>query len=365
MALLSPAMQSKSTARGKVITQLISWDASDTDGVVFDFTAQGNAMLLREPVCVFIDNTRGTGQITMTVEGYAYQLVIQPGMVASLPLFSVSLPRVTVTSSDGTTGLTSIVFCDFMLPNFAYEATGVSQKTTDTILQEVVSGGAGSESLRVSDAAAQALLADINAALSDSGSTGTSSNATLKAILAQLQKTLLVSDADVLAQLKTTLSVSDANVLAQLKTTLAVSDENSSDILTGIKSAITNYEMAKSVNTGGVIKNAWVQNVFNGPCLIDKLTIYPDDPSTSLYACIFNEYNPISSNEDVTIKVLAVFPITKGTPLILDFSSPVFADTAFTLGFFPSYPIFGTGVNGSNSEVASVSYIAQYRPVEN
>ncbi|ATS92572.1 hypothetical protein GC1_00004 [Gluconobacter phage GC1] len=350
MALLSPAMQSKSTARGKVIDQFVTWDATDTDGIVFDFTAQGNAMLLREPVCVFVDNTRATGQLTITVEGYAYQLVVQPGMIASLPFMSVALPRVTVKSSEGTSGVTSFIFCDFMLPNFAYEATGISQKTTDTILEEVVSGGIGSESLRVTDAEAIALLTTINSALSDSGSTGNSSNATLKAILAQLKETLSVSDADVLAQLKTTLAVNDGDAIAELNV---------------IEATLENSDFTKSVNVTGRIQSSWIKNVFNGSCLIDKLTVFPTDPGSSVYLAIFNETVPNSGQEDVTLKVVGIYPISKGDILTLDFSAPVFASTSFTIGFFASYPIPGTGIAGSNSEVYDVSYIAQYRPVGN
>lgn len=350
MALLSPAMQSKSTARGKVIDQFVTWDATDTDGIVFDFTAQGNAMLLREPVCVFVDNTRATGQLSITVEGYAYQLVVQPGMIASLPFMSVALPRVTVKSSDGTSGVTSFIFCDFMLPNFAYEATGISQKTTDTILEEVVSGGAGSESLRVTDTAALAALTEIFNAINDSGTTGNSSNATLKAILSQLQSTLSVSDATVLSQLKAVLSVKDESALAELQ---------------AIDATLGNSDFTKSVNVNGRVQSAWIKNVFNGSCLIDKLTVFPTDPGSSTYLAIFNETVPNSGQEDVTLKVIGIYPISKGDILTLDFNAPIFASTSFTLGFFASYPIPGTGISGSNTEVYDVSYIAQFRPVGN
>lgn len=161
MPLINPSLASQKDSRGYIIANAIQWQPSDNGKIVLDFSTQGHALNMQSVRSVFIDNTRGVGQVIMTLRGFGYTIPVEPGQAGIFPVYGAGMPYIEL-ANKSTGGITTFVMASFEQSYMTWEPQVIAQAVTDTTLENVVVGEASAQALRVSEVLAPDILSAIS-----------------------------------------------------------------------------------------------------------------------------------------------------------------------------------------------------------
>lgn len=113
----------------------IHCDWSKDTQYIIDFASQGASNNITVVQSVFINNEKGTADITLDISGTASGYTVMAGQVGVFPIYANGLPKITLTAEQGS-GQTAFAFANFSQSLFAYSAALIAQAVSDETLRE-------------------------------------------------------------------------------------------------------------------------------------------------------------------------------------------------------------------------------------